>query len=95
MKPETTKVVVHELMQETRTPQKVSIPQLGKILSVGLTQDCISVWVEIDQEAPKVERTFYVFWTGQEIPPLKLRHLGTVITKNGLVWHVFEEEPVA
>jgi len=70
----------------------VTIPALGKILTVGVPLDCISIWVEVDIEAPKVERTFYVFWTGQEIPPLRLNYLGTVTTKNGLVWHVFEEE---
>lgn len=50
----------------------------------------VSFWVEDDDDAPRVERYFRVFATGQGLPD-GARHWGTTErTPEGLVWHLYE-----
>lgn len=47
------------------------------------------LWVEVDAyEKAKVERRFFMFGTGYDIPS-GLSYIGTVQTAAGFVWHYY------
>lgn len=50
----------------------------------------LTIWVELDTEQPKTDRTFRVVGTGHEIPPTAV-YVGTTPSRNRVfVWHVYE-----
>jgi hypothetical protein len=60
------------------------IRHVGRDPATGL----IAFWAEVDPYAPKRQRKFQIFATGDEIP-IDASPLGTVIL-DPLVWHLFE-----
>ena len=80
---------------------RLPIPEDSIVRHVGEQSGQICLWIEIDDDylLPKVdnnclpnedERIFYIFGTGEYLH-LHLNFIGTVQMKNGLVWHVYEE----
>lgn len=74
---------------------KLQVPISASVNLVGLdpTTGDPALWVELDSDAEKVERTFAIYGTGHDInsafgcqPPL---HVGSVI-HGVFVWHVYE-----
>lgn len=53
-----------------------------------------AIWIELDPQAPRVERRFRIYPTGSEIEgdggfPYPI-HVGSLIDRS-FVWHIFEE----
>jgi hypothetical protein len=72
----------------------------GKVLKAAAVkpgEDTVSVWALVDadpmaSEGTSMLRRFLVTGTGHAIDSdYVLEHVGTAVTANGLVWHVFEE----
>lgn len=72
----------------------------GKVLKTAAVkpgEDTVSIWALVDADPMSCEgtsmlRRFIVTGTGHLIESdHKLEHIGTAVTDNGLVWHVFEE----
>jgi hypothetical protein len=73
----------------------VRLPRNADILHIGEQQfGELCVWALVDPDAPPtVERYFRVFGTGHAVPDdVELDHLTTIISANGLVWHIFEDD---
>ena len=84
----------------TIASQKASLflPPDAEVLDIQAQEPGIAMWVLLDPEAEKVERTFHVFSTGWEISyPNDLHYIATVqvlpqySTDHSYAWHVFEE----
>ncbi len=77
--------------------QRVALrmPKGAKVVHVGVVNDAWSIWVEVDPDAPLVERTFTVIPTGFVDVPEGGVYLGTIIAHGGFVWHVYEIVPQA
>lgn len=69
--------------------QKVMMPEHAEILCVQeqFGQPCI--WAIVNPEAPKVERWFCIYGTGNSMRSEYRNYIGTAQT-GPLVWHVFE-----
>lgn len=71
--------------------QVIEIPEGGIFRSVAIQGNNITLWFEVNVNAPKERRQFCVFVTGwqTEGDPSGLTFLGTVFD-YGFVWHVYE-----
>lgn len=73
----------------------VPMPATSQVLHVAAQGDDLCVWALVDITHTIVDgRTFLVFGTGHDIDPvlaMKLKHVGTGMMDDGLVFHVFEE----
>ena len=69
------------------------MPMNALVLSTAYQHDVIQVWarVEADPNYPKNTRKFLVFATGEGFEIETLDFIGRVETKDGLVYHVFED----
>jgi hypothetical protein len=65
----------------------IELPEGAKILHVGMQGIYICLWCLVDPHAPRVERRFKVFGTGEYIDAGE--YIGTVM-EGPYVWHVFE-----
>ena len=72
----------------------LQMPEGAKVLSVaerGEFGNRLDVWALVDPDAPMRERRFRVVGTGHPFPDAEeCRFVGTVQTRVGLVWHLFE-----
>lgn len=79
-----------ELTEET----VLRLPRGSKVLSVGVQNDLIYLWAEVDTLADLVDRRFAVYGTGMRIlveSDQSLEFVGTVmIHGDRLVFHVYE-----
>jgi hypothetical protein len=73
----------------------VSVPSTAKVTLVALDPATgqPAIWLEVDQDLPKVQRMFGLFGTGHSIEgnggfPSPL-HVGSVV-QAPFVWHVYE-----
>ncbi len=71
--------------------RKIYMPEGAKVLHVGNQHDEITLWALVDPDSDLEERWFLVVGTGHSMPDAEFDHLGTVITHDKFVWHVFEE----
>jgi len=69
--------------------QYVPLPIGAEVLHVDVQYEQITFWARVDSFAAQEQRRFIVAGTGHELPPIDLKHLGTVQV-GGFVWHVFE-----
>lgn len=71
----------------------LELPKGSEVLSVGVQNEEIVLWVKVDPLQEKESRTFVGFGTGHDIPDaLKLSFIGTVMLSKGkLVFHIFEQ----
>jgi hypothetical protein len=73
----------------------LSAPASAKVVLVALdpATDQPAIWLEVDQDLPKVERIFGIYGTGHSIEgnggfPSPL-HVGSVV-QPPFVWHIYE-----
>lgn len=73
------------------TPRTVlHIPYNAEVVHAGIQNELPVLWIDLDtNDYNTADRIFEAFATGVEIPDNYV-HLGTIITKNELVWHIFE-----
>jgi hypothetical protein len=75
------------------SPTTVKAPKGARPLSVGLDGNgTLCVWMMANTDRPAVHVTFNVYGTGEEIKGHPGRFLGSVTTRGGLVWHIFESD---
>lgn len=72
----------------------LDLHQNAQVLSAQLQSDMPVLWVLCDPALPKESRRFVIYGIGDSIAigDRNLRHLSTVQSFNGLVWHIFEDE---
>jgi len=70
----------------------LELPEGAKFLhAASLERNEISLWFELDPNAPMERRLFYVVATGQAVPnDAGYKWLCTVIEKGVWVWHIYE-----
>lgn len=69
------------------------VPVGSVVLAAGIQGDDIVIWMLVWTDADTEWRSFQAFNTGQEIPgdPDRLAEfVGSLTSKTGIVWHVFE-----
>jgi len=72
--------------------QQIMLPKGYEFLHVDMQGFQLWMWVILNPEAEKLPVTIVVKGTGHWInEDYDFLHLGTVLTLDGLVWHVFEE----
>ena len=71
----------------------IEIPTPGdaKVLSIGPSREGLSVWIEVEPDAPESITSLYVIGTGWPVPE-GARHVGTHTTAGGFVWHLYVPE---
>lgn len=73
--------------------QTIQMPQGAKVLDVQRQGDDACLWAEVESNAPKEARIFWVFGTGHVIPEefSPREHVGTFqLRELRLVFHVYE-----
>jgi hypothetical protein len=75
----------------------VDVPQGAIARHVAFQDDTLTVWWEVDENAPGMPQSVLVAGTGRVLniglAALTSRYLGTVHSPAGLVWHVYVEAP--
>jgi hypothetical protein len=80
---------------------ELRMPKGAKVLSVGVQErflngqpvpawEEIVMWAEVNPDAELTKRFFLAVNTGDEYADEPNRFIGTVTTRGGIVWHVFE-----
>jgi hypothetical protein len=71
---------------------KISMPEGAKILHFGFQSEQVCIWVEVEPDNKKEERTFTTIGTGRNFDSSNLSYIGTYLTcADRYVWHVYEE----
>jgi hypothetical protein len=83
------KTAIHKFPLRITETQQVQMCSL-EYLHVGLQNDQLCLWALVNTDQPGTVKTFHVVPTGGS-PDLWWRHLGTVVQKEGWVWHLYEE----
>lgn len=69
----------------------ISMPVDAQILSVAEQDNHLCVWALCSPDAPIADRRFAAINTGVPAPTdMQSRFIGTVQTRHGIVWHIFE-----
>jgi len=67
----------------------IEAPEEGKILKADIQDACLTLWILVDPDAPKVSRAFRIVGTGH----LEVRDPWVYIETHftgSYVWHLFE-----
>jgi hypothetical protein len=67
------------------------MPEHALPLSVAEQDGALYLWAEVNTDAPFSPREFKVRGTGHPLHGNEGKYIGTVVMKNGLVWHVYDE----
>jgi len=68
----------------------IMLPAGSQILSVGIQDDQVRVWILLDPDAPKTEAcAFRVVGTGWDVDRDSLGIFIGTVRDGGFVWHVF------
>jgi hypothetical protein len=78
------------IFRDTDEPQALQIPDLAEILLVHGQGNRITLWAEVDENAPRVPRWFIITGTGAQVPH-NGEYVGTAFV-GPYVWHVWELE---
>lgn len=79
---------------EPETEQEISIPETHEFIHVAMQNGEANLWAVVDTDSKIVEKEIFVYGTGEEIPKnVKMSHLGSFITDENLVFHVFKFNP--
>ena len=70
------------------TNHQVEMPRGARIRHVGIQQNQVTMWAEVDQDEAPETRSFAIRGTGHEIQEMEV-YLGTVFA-DPYVWHLFE-----
>ncbi len=66
------------------------IPGLRRFIHVGVQDNQICLWAEVDTSLPKEAYEIHVLGTGWSLPEEPIRHIGSV-EQSIYVWHVYEK----
>ncbi len=76
---------------------ELEMPEGARVLAVGPCRqpsswmtEPLDLWAEVDPDAPLETRRFFVVGTGNPLPWIARRYIGTVPAEPGLIWHVYE-----
>jgi hypothetical protein len=71
----------------------VQMPWGARVLHVGVQQDKVCLWAEVNPDNRLCPRKFYSVGTGFGTVPRGdiAKFLGTVQCNGGFVWHIYEE----
>ena len=71
----------------------IEIPKNSKILDIQYQDKNIVMWclVDLSCEKEKVVRIFEIYGTGQPLLTNNYKHVKTLQSESGLVWHIFEK----
>lgn len=69
----------------------IKMPEGAKILTAQMQNGQACMWAEVDPEAPKVTRWFFVIGTGHDYGR-RLEYIST-FQSPPFVWHLFEDRP--
>ena len=67
----------------------VDMPVGAHIIDVRMQNGVPCIWAIVDSEGDRETRRFLIAGTGWPLPGAG-RHVGTVHTDRGLVWHIFD-----
>lgn len=72
------------------TPE-IEIPRGAEVLSVHEQRGDLWIWVKVNPNNRSEKRRFAVFATGEDVPDISLKFIGSAVLSRGrLVQHVFE-----
>lgn len=75
-----------------RPKQEVTMPEGARILHFENQNEFLTIWAEVDPDAPFVQRYFQIVATGGHFPEPEYSYIGTAIFNGGsYVWHLYEE----
>lgn len=85
------RVIYHYPMPEPDGKRHtVPLTRYAKIVHVGLRHGIPTFWVEVEKGEPTRSVKVVVVGTGWDVPE-GVNHQGTVITPEGLVWHLYAQ----
>ena len=67
----------------------LDMPSGAKILLVCLQNRMVTIWAQVDTEAPLAKREFGIYGTGHEIQKPVCNHVGTIFD-GPYVWHIYD-----
>ena len=68
---------------------KINMPLNALIRHIGLQNEQICIWAEIDEKNKISKKNFYIVGTGCDIPKEAKYYIGT-IQQPPYVWHIYE-----
>jgi hypothetical protein len=68
----------------------LDLPKGASILTAQMQDNSAVMWALVDTEMVMTKRTFVAYWTGAEMHDHHHCYINTVVTSNGLVYHLFE-----
>lgn len=73
--------------------QKITAPGLGKVVLTAKQNDRLTVWVEVDEDAPEMSVMVWVVGTGHRRPVTEVEgdvwiHIGSILD-GSFVWHLY------
>lgn len=68
--------------------QMIDVPEGAEVVHVGEQGKLFCVWLQVDPEAAKVQKTVYCLGTGEDIPG-NAEHIGTIVRSTAEVLHFF------
>lgn len=72
----------------------LELPFGAQILTVQIQGDQLVLWAVINpREVRTVQRLIFAVYTGEEFDLPSQGYIGTAVSRNGIVWHVFEVLP--
>ncbi len=71
-------------------PVTLMMPRGALVRHVAGQGDAVTLWAEVDTDAPLEARVFGVSGTGWDLAEDRSLYLGTAFLPDGTVWHVHE-----
>lgn len=68
--------------------QVLRMPRAARPLSAQVQDVTLTLWMQVDDSAPIVERTAHVVGTGHELPRQAMDYISTVLDPP-FVWHIY------
>jgi len=87
-------MIIYKHQLKEKTKQEILIPKQARIISVKDQLGVTCLWYTCSTGVENVSRIIYIFMTGQAFDEdiNKLSFIGTVITADNFVLHIFEEK---
>ena len=79
---------IYEYQLALAESQYVAMPEGAEVLSIGLQNGIITIWVKVEPQNPSIAYAFYIAGTGGEVPN-NTEFIGTVM-QDRFVWYVFQ-----
>lgn len=82
---------IYKYLLNIQDVQRFDIPDHANVLTVQVqegSKDRISLWVEVQEDAPKKSMPIYIVGTGYPVPTEAYTYIGSV-QMGYFVWHVY------